>query len=51
MNGYTFKRDFKLHFHLPRKNICARYDFFNMKIQTTNYDDSCTNSWYSLEKC
>lgn len=30
-----FKRDFKLHFHLPHKDTCARCDFLDKKIQTT----------------
>ena len=34
-----FKRDFKLYFHQPPKDMCERCDFFNMKIQTTNSDE------------
>ncbi|XP_072763725.1 uncharacterized protein [Anoplolepis gracilipes] len=37
-----FKRDFKLHFHLPRKDTCAKCDFLNMKIKTTTDDEEKT---------
>ncbi|KAI4482024.1 hypothetical protein M0804_009043 [Polistes exclamans] len=34
-----FKRDFKLRFHLLRKDTCAKCDILNMKIKTTTDDD------------
>lgn len=34
-----FKRDFKLRFHLPRKDTCAKCDFLNMKIKTITDDE------------
>lgn len=37
-----FKRDFNLHFHLPRKDTCAKCDFLNMKIMTTTDDEEKT---------
>ena len=47
-----FKRDFKLHFHLSRKDTCARCDFLD-KIQITDDEEKTTlvQSHDVLEKC
>jgi len=42
MDRKIFKRDFKLHFHLSRKDICARCDFLDIKIQTITDDEEKT---------